>query len=105
MGSLPVVLSGAVAGCSVEELGDAVDSTPGLELGASDVASNVAVLGAGIAGASVGVVGAVVLLMVGVIVLGGSVEVGLGNCVELSCSVEVEGAAVLIGGGGLQGKG
>ena len=78
-----------------------------VEVGGSDEGSPVVVLGGGIAGASAGVVGAIVLLVVGVSVLGGSVKVGLGNSVELELggSVEVRGSAVLVGGGGLQGKG
>ena len=78
-----------------------------VELGAADEGSSVVVLGGGIAGASVGVVGAIVLLVVGVTMLGGSMEVGLGTSVELELggSVDVGGAAMLIGGGGLQGKG
>ena len=70
-----------------------------VELGASDEGSPVVLLGTGIAGASAGVVGAIVLL-------GGSVEGGLSNSAELVLggSVEVGDAAVLIGGGGLQGS-
>ena len=104
VGSLIVVLGRAVAGCSVGELGDAVEGSAVVELGASGEGSPVVVLGGGIAGASVGVS---VLLVVGVTMLGGSMEVGLGTSVELELggSVDVRDAVVLIGGGGLQGKG
>ena len=66
-----------------------------------------AVLGGGMAGASVSIVGAIELLVVGVSVLGGSVGFELNDAVELELggSIEVGGAAVLVGGGGLQGKG
>ena len=106
MGSLLVVLGGAMAGCSVEELRDTVEGAPEVELGTSDEGSPMVVLGGGRAGASVGVVGATVSLVVDITVLGGSVEVGFGNSVELELggSVEVGGAAVLVGDGGLQGK-
>ena len=64
------------------------------------------VLGPSVEGAMVGVVGATVLLVVGVTVLEGSVEAGLGDSeeLELGGSVEVGGASVAVGSG-LQGKG
>ena len=104
VGSLLVMLGRAVAGCSVEELGDAVESTPDVELGASDEGSSVVLLGPGVEGASVVAVGATVLLVVGVTMLGSSVEAGNSVEVELGNSVEVGGAVVAIGIG-LQGKG
>ena len=93
-----MVLGGEVAGCSVEELGTAVESMPEVELGASDKGTPVVVLGASVEGAIVVVAGAAVL--------DGSAEGGLGDSVkvELGSSVEV-GGAVVATGSGLQGKG
>ena len=93
------VLGKAMTGCSAQQLGDAAEGSPVVELEACDEGWLVVVLGGGMAGASVGIVGVMELLVVGVTVFGGPVELELGG------SVEVRGAAVLVGGGGLQGKG